>query len=153
MQMSDTTMSKICDDNRRLAASPFVAVSTRCPSLRKLISSSSQMERSSSTINRCAIRLGPPCRPQNFGMGARIRLRLRGNLRRSRQIHDEGGATPLFRFDAYLSPMRLQNLVHNRETEARAARESRLKGLENALGRSRVEAHPGIANRNSHRLG
>src|ERR1700691_5340988 len=55
MQMSETTMSKIRVDRRGFAASPLVATSTLWPSLRKLISSNSQMDRSSSTINRWAM--------------------------------------------------------------------------------------------------
>src|ERR1700751_5790147 len=114
MQISETTMSKTREASRRLASSPLDASSTLCPSLRKLISSSSQMERSSSTTRRWAIGLPLPCRRQQFG--ARLQALAPGRRSRtngSRQLHDEIGAASLLRFHANAALVRLKNLVNN----------------------------------------
>ena len=132
-------MSKICEASRRLAASPLVATSTLWPSLRKLISSSSQMERSSSTISRWAIAL---CLPHERTSSGFVGHQLRSGAAAApgcardraarRKFDDEFGAVPLLGLDANLAAVRLQNLIDDGQTQPGAALKSGLKRLENS---------------------
>src|ERR1700693_3773366 len=132
-QISETTISNICEARRRLATSPLAATSTLWPSFRKLISSNSQMERSSSTISKWAMpRLPLPCYVEQVRMGPKIRVLDRNGLLGARQLDDKFGTSALLPIDTDPAAMRLQNLVYDGETESRAAGESRLKRLENA---------------------
>src|ERR1700683_3432117 len=134
MQMSETTMSKIRDASSRFADSPFVAISTLWPSLRKLISRSSQMERSSSTISRWA--MGDLCLSyQRRGVARCVRHKARTcpsrRARRTWNFYDELRAKTRFRLNANLTFVRLKNLVDDGEAQPCASGESRLKRLEN----------------------
>src|ERR1700733_8769294 len=139
MQMSETTMSKMRVASRRFAASPLVAISTLWPSLRKLISSSSQMDRSSSTIKRWAISVLylSDQRPGGArGVWHQARYLPSGRADRSRNFDDELGAKTWFGLDANVAFVSLEDLVHDGETESRAAYKSRLKRRANPACRA-----------------
>src|SRR5271156_1227444 len=63
---------------------------------------------------------------------------------------DEVRASSLLTFDANASAMRLQNLIDDGQTEAGAAGESGLEGLEDACGLRLVNADASVANLNAH---
>src|SRR5271156_1480201 len=149
MQMSETTMSKICEARRRLAASPLEATSTLWPSFRKLISSSSQMERSSSTINKWAMALNLLHGAQPLEMRRRFPSRGSTGANGAREVNDEFGAFSLLCFHANPSTVSLENLIDDGQSQSRPARESGLEGLEKPVGLARVQADTGIANGNS----
>src|ERR1700678_1224066 len=151
MQISEITMSKTCAARRRLAAWPLETTSTLWPSLRKLISSSSEMEGSSSTTSKWAMARYPfpttrrrsSCSRGSCSLGARARDG-------TRNFDDEVGAGPLLTFDANASAVRLQNLIHDGQAEACAPGESGLEGFEDARGLRRVNADAGVAYLNAH---
>src|ERR1700722_15713515 len=158
MQMSDTTMSKICDESSRLAASPLVATSTLWPSLRKVISNNSQIDRTSSTISKWAIdRLIPShwmcCFPlREWGRGLRRASAAARLVRSARKL--DGEFRPLSRLglDKNAPLMRLQNLIHDRQTQTRAAPEGGLERLEDLRRRVRIHAPTRVSHPDPHRF-
>src|ERR1700756_6038545 len=105
MRMSEMMISNNLDSRRRRPNSPLVAISTRCPSLRKVISRSSQMERSSSTMRMLAI----SSHPGQFDGEFRPVVFLRGH-----------GDAPA---------MRVHDLIDDREPSAGSAYKAGLEGL------------------------
>src|SRR5712692_7251780 len=130
MRISEMMMSKICDSRRRRAAAPVVATSTRWPSLRKVISSSSQMDFSSSITRIWAI--SPLC-----------------PSRHSREFDDELRALIFLRSYADAPAVRLHDLVDDSQAQARASGKARLQGLKDLGALLRIEPDAGIAKANA----
>src|SRR3984893_6168400 len=106
MRMSEIIMSNNLASKRWRPNSPLVAISTRCPSFRKVISRSSQMDRSSSTMRMLAI------------------------LSHPRQFHGELRPAVFFRRHRYAPAVGVDDLVNDGQPQSGAPRKSRLKGLE-----------------------
>src|SRR5579862_2760261 len=103
------------------------------------------MERSSSTTSMCAISLD-----SSFASD-RSKIQFQQiALSNARQFHSKFRAAIFFGGDADSSAMRLHNLIDDRETQARAALESRLQRLENFLTRFRVHADACVLKTNAH---
>src|SRR6202790_3943353 len=134
MRISEMTMSKICDLSRRFAVSAFLATSTRCPSLRKVISSSSQIDCSSSTTRMWAI--------SDLFL---ITLPAARHLRCARKIDGKFRAAIFFRNYADSSAVRLNNLIHNSQAETCSTHKSRLQRLEDLRTLLRVKSDARIA--------
>src|SRR5689334_20875300 len=121
MRISLTTTSNSAASIFFFALSPDATVSTLCPSLRRAISSISQIERSSSTTS--TLPTSPPSRrDRRHGFILRRHggiLQRDGKLRpfsvRGRHLH--------------LALVRLHHLVHDRQSQASATRETRLERL------------------------
>src|SRR5271165_1739515 len=151
--MSVTITSKSALSILRLAASPPVTVSTLWPSRRRAISSSSQMERSSSQTRMlptrsscccdgpgCALGCGPV-----WGRGGSRGCRHGGNgFFHPPQTQHERSAFADFRTGPDLAVVRLHNLVHDGQTESGATFKVGLEGLEDLLRLLRIDAGAGI---------
>src|SRR5580704_17771413 len=140
----------------RLASSPPVTVSTLCPSRRRAMSSSSQIERSSSQTRMlptlatsCRQRRPAQLRPARFPAGSRLPSLFGGLRSRLRLLHapqPEHKARAL----AHLRPcphfpfMRLHDLVDDRQPQTRAAFKIRLERLKDFFRLLRLNAGPGI---------
>src|ERR1700687_2661212 len=147
--MSVTITSNSALSILRLAASPPVTVSTLWPSRRRAMSSSSQIERSSSQT-----RMLPPrssCGCQRSSGGCRCRgscasgaLVAVMHILHAPQPHHEAGAFANFRARPHLALMRLDNLVHDGQAEAGSAFKVRLEGLEDFFRLLRIDARTGV---------
>src|SRR5215470_4095994 len=123
IRMSEIMMSKICDSSLRLAASALLATSTRWPSLRKVISRSSQIDFSSSTTRMCG-----SSRPLSL---LAVFVPCINVSRDSRQFDDELCAAVLLRDHADLPAVGLHDLIDNRQPQTCAAFKPRLEWLKN----------------------
>src|ERR1700685_1105469 len=68
----------------------------------------------------------------------------------ARKLYDKLGAFAFFRFYTDTTSMRLQDLVHDRQTEARAACETGLKWFEDSRQFAGVQSDAGVAYRDAH---
>src|SRR5208337_1332671 len=134
--MSEITMSKSAPSSLRLAASTLLATSTRWPSLRKVISSSSQMDFSSSTTRICTI-----SRPASFG--ALFVACIRPSLHQRKFNHELRAL--VFLADHRNPPaMRLHDLVNDRQPQPRAPLKIGLQRLKYLGALLRVQANAGV---------
>src|SRR5579862_4720981 len=132
MRTSEMMMSKSVDWRRRFAASPLQATSTRCPSLRNVISRSSQMERSSSTTSMWAIFY--LLMPLAASSGEFLQFRPfagRAAVGRVRQFNAEFRAALSFGRNGNAAAVGLHTLVDDRQSEARSSAEAGLQWLKN----------------------
>src|ERR1019366_978647 len=130
----------------RLANSPPVTVSTLWPSRRRAMSSSSQIERSSSTTRMLPTRTSSRSRGCERSSGG---FRCGGSsasgaLLQSPQPHHEAGALANFRTRPHLALMRLDDLVHNGQAEPGSTFKVRLERLEDFFRLLRIEAGTGV---------
>src|ERR1700686_134832 len=147
--MSVTITSNSALSILRLAASPPVTVSTLWPSRRRAMSSSSQIERSSSQTRMLPTRSSCGC--QRSSGGCRCRgssasgaLVVVMHILHAPQPHHEAGAFADFRARPHLALMRLDNLVHDGQAEAGSTFKVRLERLEDFFRLLRVDAGTGI---------
>src|SRR5689334_21023279 len=124
--MSVMTTSNRADSSFLFAASPEVTVSTLYPSRRSVISSISQMERSSSQMRMLGMRAFSDQPRWHVGFSAQI-LRNRRLFCGLAQLQNKSATLAGFRAHEHLSFMRLHNLIHNRQTEAGSSFELRLE--------------------------
>src|ERR1700694_4765873 len=146
--MSVTITSNSALSILRLAASPPVTVSTLWPSRRRAMSSSSQIERSSSQTRILPTRSSCGC--QRSSGGCRCRgssasgARLGKRVFHAPQPQHEARTLADFRTRPDLALVRLDNLVHDGQAEAGSAFKVRLEGLEDFFRLLRVDAGAGI---------
>src|SRR5450759_5315069 len=150
--MSVTITSNSALSILRLAASPPVTVSTLWPSRRRAMSSSSQIERSSSTTRMLPTRTSSRSRgcQRSFGgfgcggssAGGALHMVMR--ILHAPQPHHEAGAFADFRTRPHLALMRLDNLVHDGQAQPGSAFKVRLEGLEDFFRLLRVDAGTGV---------
>src|SRR5258708_325866 len=148
--MSVTITSNSALSILRLAASPPVTVSTLWPSRRRAMSSSSQMERSSSQTRMLPTRSSCSC--QRSSVGCRCGGRggrgcsASGALRifHAPQPHYEARALADCRTRPHFALMRLDDLVHDGQAEAGSAFKVRLEGFEDLFRLLRVDARTGV---------
>src|ERR1700681_4476494 len=146
--MSVTITSNSALSILRLANSPPVTVSTLWPSRRRAMSSSSQIERSSSQTRMLPTRSSCGCQRSSGGCrcggscasGARLRKR----VFHTPQPHHEARTLADFRTRPDLALVRLDNLVHDGQAEASSAFKVRLEGLEDFFRLLWVDAGAGI---------
>src|SRR6476646_3490584 len=139
--MSVTITSYKAPSILRLAASPEFTVSMRWPSRRRAMSSTSQMERSSSQIRMLPMEPTPShgrlgrTRLAFSRCGCRYCERACGSLSRRRppEVEREFGALPRVRADRDLASVRLHDLVHNGQAQTRSALKTRLERLKHLL--------------------
>src|ERR1700690_2027296 len=148
--MSVTITSKSALSILRRAASPPVTVSTLWPSRRSAISSSSQMERSSSqtrmlpTIRTSRARHRDPGGFRRRGLdGARVLLRAFALLHAPQAQHKTRPLADL-RPSPHLALMRLHDLINDRQAETGTAFKIRLERLEYLFRMLRLNAWTGI---------
>src|ERR1035438_1533964 len=148
--MSVTITSNRALSILRFARSPLVTVSTLWPSRRRAISSSSQIERSSSQTRMLPTRSTSRGRPRSIGQ-FRSRRRAIGILRlgflcplHAPQAQHKIGALANFRPGPYLPLVGLHDLVHNGQAKPGTTFEIRLKGFEDLFGLLRLDARPGV---------
>src|ERR1700722_14706040 len=137
MRTSEITMSKICDSSLRLAASTLCATSTLWPSLRKGISSNSQMERSSSPTRMCTRSLP--------GSRAAVFVACINTSSCSREFHDEFRSAVFLRNHADAPAVSLHDLIHDRQSQAGTTVKTglqRLKYLGTLVG---IQAGAGVS--------
>src|SRR5580658_2115197 len=152
--MSVTITSNSALSILRLASSPPVTVSTLWPSRRRAISSSSQIERSSSQTRMLPTRTSCCSRSRSrqhrsSGCGGSCAS---GTRRRhmiilifhASQTHHEAGSGAGFRARPHFALMCLHDLVHDGQAEAGSAFKVRLEGLEYLLRLLRIDAWTGI---------
>src|SRR5579862_8499281 len=132
--MSVTITSNSALSILRLANSPPVTVSTLCPSRRRAMSSSSQMERSSSQTRMLPTR--PSSRNGSGGIGRGRTATCRYHLIEAAQPHHETRPFAL---------VRLHDLVHDSEAESCPTFKIRLKRFEDLFRLRRVESWTGVA--------
>src|SRR6266849_7442268 len=147
IRMSVTITSKSAESSFRVAASPELTVSTLYPSRRRVISSISQIERSSSQIRILGMRALSD-QPLGNGICDRPSILCGNNdgafLRSPAQAQDERAALPKFRSHPDLALVRLHNLIHNRQPQASPAFELRLERLEHFFHHLRTHSRAGI---------
>src|SRR6185437_5055010 len=143
--MSVTMTSYRADSIFFTASSPELAVSTLCPSLRRAISRSSRMERSSSHTKTLAMHS--------------LRRSYRGEYSLFRDAHRSRSCVRLWDFNydlrpfsgsghrVYASVVGLNNLVDQRQPQSGAALETRLKGLKDFFGLLRTNADAAVFER------
>src|SRR5208282_3163264 len=151
---SNRALSILC-----LAASPPVTVSTLWPSRRRAMSSSSQMERSSSQTRILPTRATSyshcrrgQCSSDRFrcgggrcgGSSGRGGLLLCAVIFHAPQAHHEAGALADFRTRPDFALMRLHDLVHDGEAQSGSVLKARLEGLEDFFRLLRTDAGTGI---------
>src|SRR5262249_14948920 len=110
----------------------------RWPSLRKVISSSSHMERSSSTTRICAISL-------LWLFTAVFVACIGAPSSHARQLHNEFRATVFLRNHADPSAVGLHDLIDNRESQAGSALKTRLQRLKDLCPLFGIKPDAGIA--------
>src|SRR6266849_2498412 len=143
IRMSVTITSKSAESSFRVAASPELTVSTLYPSRRRVISSISQIERSSSQIRILGMRA---LSDQPLGHSFCDRLSIFCGSRdgpffcRPANSQDERTALLGFRSHPDLTLMCLHNLIHNGQPQAGPALELRLERLKDFL--HHLWAHP-----------
>src|SRR5229473_6769836 len=150
--MSVTITSNSALSILRLAASPPVTVSTLWPSRRRAMSSSSQMERSSSQTRMLPTRSSRGCQRSSSGCrcggggggGCSASGALVMRMLHAPQPHYETRALADCRTRPHLALMRLDDLVHDGQAEAGSAFKVRLEGLEDFFRLLRVYARTGI---------
>src|SRR6266851_2950399 len=143
IRMSVTITSKSAESSFRLAASPELTVSTLYPSRRRVISSISQIERSSSQIK--ILGMGTLSdQPLGHGLCDHAGIFCGGNdrpiFRRPPDPQDECAPLPRFRSHPDLALVRLHDLIDNRQPQPCPAFELRLKRLKHFLHHLRT--HP-----------
>src|ERR1700730_911861 len=153
MQISETTISKICEASLCLAAAPLDATSTLWPSLRKLISSSSQMDRSSSTISIWAIALDLPYRTQEFRFNGRNFAGRRAGTDRARELYHKFRTASFLGLHTNSSVVRLENLVNDGQTEPSATGKPRLERLKEPVRLAGIETDACVADRDAYGRG
>src|SRR5258708_1386714 len=133
--MSVTITSNSALSILRLATSPPVTVSTLWPSGRRAMSSSSEIERSASETRMLPTR--SPCGCQGSSGGCRCggssasgALVAVMRMLHAPQPHHETRALANCRTRPHLALMRLDDLVHDGQTEPGSAFKVRLEGLE-----------------------
>src|SRR5258708_3528088 len=141
--MSVINTSKLAELSFFLAASPAFTVSTRWPSLRREISSISQMERWSSHTRMLAMR-----HLRVHHVGVRI-TRCRFGMQ---YLQDKLRAAARGRLDGNLGSVRLNDLVNNGEPQPRAAFKLRLKRLKYLFCQMRWNARAGVSNSNPQKI-
>src|SRR5437660_5636430 len=129
MRMSEMMMSNNLASRRRRPNSPLVAISTRCPSLRNVISRSSQMERSSSTMRILAI-------SSHLG-----------------QFDGEFRPVVFLRSHSDAPAMGVHNLVNDCQSSAGSAYKAGLQRFEYLHTLSGANAHAGITKPEAHPTG
>src|SRR6202521_5550308 len=147
--MSVTITSNSALSILRLANSPPVTVSTLWPSRRRAMSSSSQIERSSSQTRMLPTRSSCGCQRSSGGCrcrgscasGALVAVM---HILHAPQPYHEAGAFADFRARPHLALVGLDNLVHDGQAEAGSAFKVRLEGLEDFFRLLRVDAGAGI---------
>src|SRR5712692_3857238 len=140
--MSVTITSNSALSILRLAASPPVTVSTLWPSRRRAMSSSSQIERSSSQTRMLPTRSSCGCQRSSGGYAGGGSTS--GALLHSPQAHYETRALADCGTRPHLALIRLDNLVHDGQAEAGSALKVRLEGLEDFFRLLRVDARTGV---------
>src|SRR5216684_5081624 len=148
--MSVTITSNSALSILRLANSPPVTVSTLWPSRRRAMSSSSQIERSSSQT-RMLPTGSSPCGCQrssgrcrcggSCASGALVAVM---RMLHAPQPHHETRALANCRTRPHLALMRLDNLVHDGQTQPGSAFKVRLEGLEDFFRLLRVYPRTGV---------
>src|ERR1700675_1018109 len=134
--MSVTITSNSALSILRFAASPPVTVSTLWPTRRRAMSSSSQIERSSSQTRMLPTRSSCGCQRGSGGCrcggGSSASGALAAVMRifHAPQAHHEAATLPDRRTRPHLALMRLDDLVHDGQAEAGSALKVRLEGLE-----------------------
>src|SRR6266567_1956954 len=142
IRISVTITSKSAESSFLLAASPELTVSTLYPSRRRVMSSISQIERSSSQIRMLGMGAFSD-QPLRGSLGDRLRIRCGNRDRpffRPADSQDERAALPGFRPYPDLALVRLHNLIHNGQSQSGPALELRLERLKNFL--HHLRAHP-----------
>src|SRR5882762_10656463 len=146
--MSVTITSNRALSILRLANSPPVTVSTLWPSRRRAMSSSSQIERSSSQTRMLPTRSSCGCQRSSGGCGGGGGGSASGALVMRKlhapQPHYEARALADCRTRPHLALMRLDDLVHDGQTEAGSAFKVRLEGFEDFFRLLRVDARTGV---------
>src|ERR1700732_1148557 len=146
--MSVTITSNSALSILRLANSPPVTVSTLWPSRRRAMSSSSQIERSSSQTRMLPTRSSCGCQRSSGGCGggrsASGALVAVMRILHAPQPHHETRALADCRTRPHLAFMRLDDLVHDGQTEAGSALEVRLEGLEDLFRLLWIYARTGV---------
>src|SRR6266404_3716276 len=143
--ISVMTTSNRADSSFLFAASPELTVSTLCPSRRKVISSISQIERSSSQIRmlgmsafshqlfrRGSLQLGCLCRRHVLD-------------RCPAETNHECTSLPRLGPDPHLSLMRMNNLVHNGQAQSGPTFKLRLERFESFFRHLRTHTQPGVS--------
>src|SRR6202795_3787770 len=146
--MSVTITSNSALSILRLAASPPVTVSTLWPSRRRAMSSSSQIERSSSQTRMLPTSSSCGCQRSSGGCGggssASGALVAVMRILHAPQPHYETRALADCRTRPHLALMRLDDLVHDGQAEAGSALEVRLEGLEDLFRLLWIYARTGV---------
>src|ERR1017187_5916967 len=156
--MSVTMTSNSALSILRLAASPPVTVSTLWPSRRSVMSSSSQIERSSSqtrmlptrasSCSRGCQRRSESLHSGGFGLdgstGRSAGCRSPSFILDAPQTEHEAGALAHFRTRPHLALVRLDDLVDDGQTETSSAFKIRLEGLKYLFCLLRVDARTGV---------
>src|SRR6267378_3762741 len=146
--MSVTITSNRALSILRLANSPPVTVSTLWPSRRRAMSSSSQIERSSSQTRMLPTRSSCGCQRSSGGCGGGGGGSASGALVMRKlhapQPHYEARALADCRTRPHLALMRLDDLVHDGQAEAGSALKVRLEGFEDFFRLLRVDARTGV---------
>src|ERR1700688_4921064 len=144
--MSVTITSNSALSILRFAASPPVTVSTLWPSRRRAMSSSSQIERSSSQTRMLPTRSSCGCQRGSGGCRCGGGSSASGALRilHAPQPHHEAATLADRRTRPHLALMRLDDLVHDGQAEAGSAFKVRLEGLEDFFRLLRVYPRTGV---------
>src|SRR6266478_3574345 len=146
--MSVTITSNNALSILRLANSPPVTVSTLWPSRRRAMSSSSQIERSSSQTRMLPTRSSCGCQRGSgrcrCGGGSSASGTLLMRILHAPQPHYETRALADCRTRPHLALMRLDDLVHDGQAEAGSTFKVRLEGLEYFFRLLRVDARTGV---------
>src|SRR6202790_4651232 len=141
--MSVTITSNSALSILRLAASPPVTVSTLWPSRRRAMSSSSQIERSSSQTRMLPTRSSCGCQRRSGGCrcgGGSAS----GALLHAPQPHYKTRALADCRTRPHLALMRLDDLVHDGQAKPGSTLKVRLEGFEDFFRLLRVYARTGV---------
>src|SRR5579862_6360824 len=126
--MSVTITSNSALSILRLANSPPVTVSTLCPSRRRAMSSSSQIERSSSQTRMLPTR--PSSRNGSGGIGRGRTATCRYHLIEAAQPHHETRPLAHLGTRPHLALVRLHDLIHDGEAESCPTFKIRLERFE-----------------------
>src|SRR5260370_29275019 len=145
--MSVTITSNSALSILRLANSPPVTVSTLWPSRRRAISSSSQIERSSSQTRMLPTRSSCGCQRSSGGCrcGGGGGCSASGALLHAPQPHHDTRAPADSRPRPHLALMRLDDLVHDGHAKPGSTLKVRLAGFEDFFRLLRVYARTGVS--------
>src|SRR5262249_19305525 len=122
-----------------------LTVSTRCPSLRREISSISQMERWSSQTRMLAMR-----HLRVYRTWGRLGLRLRGPGMEDFQHKFRAAARPGLHVN--LGAVGLHDLIDNRQAKPGAAFKMRLEGFEDLFRQVRRDARTSVTNADAQKI-